>query len=503
MQENASPPLEAPSVSTPRATPPPSGAPAFAYTDNSAPEAPQQPANVWRQETANEAPQDQKIPFWGARKTAEKLQAENKELASQIAALRASLAKYDAMGLPQLQQEIDRLTQQRQQLQTDFDQTSARYAAEMQSHLAELNATAQSTATERAKLEQGLIDVRHAVEAQEISLYDYEHPAENSTELASQLAVVRESIKRMVRDKTTYTATQNFTFNNSAAKGRKFTSDMAKIMLAAYNSEAENALKSLKAGGYQTGKTRLERVLTRITKNGSMVDLEISPEYHRLRLLELELADRHLQTVKLEREAERERKAELREQQKAEAELRREKERLEKEKNHYLNVLKTLRERGDEDEALKIEAQLADVDLAINDVDYRAANIRAGYVYVISNIGTMGEKMVKIGMTRRLVPMDRVRELGDASVPFPFDVHALFFADDAVNIEAMLHREFADRRVNKINRRREFFYCTPDEVLEKLKSHGVSVVEYTVEPEAEQYRQSRSQATVPSLADGF
>ena len=88
--------------------------------------------------------------------------------------------------------------------------------------------------------------------------------------------------------------------------------------------------------------------------------------------------------------------------------------------------------------------------------------------------------------------MDRVRELSDASVPFNFDVHALFFANDAVAVETMLHQEFADRRVNRINTRREFFYCTPAEVLEKLQSHGVSVVEYTVEPDAEQYRLSQA-----------
>lgn len=452
----------------------------------------------------------EKISFFGARKAAERLQAEKfalegekRALEAEVAAMRNALQKYEVMGLIQLQKEVDTLQAMRQRLQSDFESTSARYSTDLKSLQTDLEQTSRRAAEEKARIKRELIDLRHALEAQDVSLYDYEHPAESSTVLATELARVRESIKAMVRDKTTYTVSQNFTFNNSEAKGRKFTSDMAKTMLAAYNSEAENAIKSIKAGGFATGKARLERVLNRVVKNGSMVDLVISPQYHFLRLKELELADRHLQTVKMEREAERERKAELREQQKAEAELRREKERLEKERKHYLNVLKTLRERGDEEEALKIESQLADVDLAINDVDYRAANIRAGYVYVISNIGTMGEKMVKIGMTRRLEPMDRVRELGDASVPFPFDVHALFFAEDAVNIETMLHREFSSRRVNLINRRREFFYCTPDEVLDKLKAHGVSVVEYTLEPEAEQYRQSRLQADAESPEGAF
>lgn len=86
-----------------------------------------------------------------------------------------------------------------------------------------------------------------------------------------------------------------------------------------------------------------------------------------------------------------------------------------------------------------MRAQLIDVEKAIADVDYRAANARAGYVYVISNLGAFGEQMIKVGMTRRLEPRDRIRELSDASVPFNFDVHALFVADDAVGIEAEMH----------------------------------------------------------------
>jgi hypothetical protein len=98
--------------------------------------------------------------------------------------------------------------------------------------------------------------------------------------------------------------------------------------------------------------------------------------------------------------------------------------------------------------------------------------------------------MVKIGLTRRLEPLDRVRELGDASVPFRFDVHALFFADDAVTVEGKLHKAFESKRVNKINPRREFFYVSPEEVLPVMKSTVGEVVEYTTTPSAEEYRLS-------------
>ena len=139
-------------------------------------------------------------------------------------------------------------------------------------------------------------------------------------------------------------------------------------------------------------------------------------------------------------------------------------------------------------------SDLDEIDRSIEEVDYRAANVRAGYVYVISNIGAFGDRVVKIGMTRRLDPLDRVRELGDASVPFGFDVHALFFSEDAVGIEAELHRRLADRRVNRVNRRREFFYATPAEVKQHLLELTGSLLEYEEVPEALEYRQSRQMA---------
>jgi hypothetical protein len=136
--------------------------------------------------------------------------------------------------------------------------------------------------------------------------------------------------------------------------------------------------------------------------------------------------------------------------------------------------------------------RLSQIDEAIAANDYRIANIRAGYVYVISNIGSFGSNIVKIGMTRRLEPRDRIRELGDASVPFTYDIHPLFFSDDAVTLETLLHHEFANRRVNWINNRREFFFATPDEVRQILTSRVGGLLEYNDTPEASEYFQSRS-----------
>jgi T5orf172 domain. len=123
-------------------------------------------------------------------------------------------------------------------------------------------------------------------------------------------------------------------------------------------------------------------------------------------------------------------------------------------------------------------------------LDYRLQNSTAGYVYIISNIGSFGENVVKIGVTRRLEPMDRIDELGSASVPFKFDVHALIFSYDAYKLETELHEKFADKRINKVNNRKEYFNLTITEVEQALKEYKDLTIDFHEEPEAGEYRES-------------
>ena len=321
-------------------------------------------------------------------------------------------------------------------------------------------------------------------------LSSYPHPAESSIRLKQKLDDTRAKIKKMVRDKTAVQASTTFTFNNSAAKGRKFVADMSKMMLRAYNAEAENCVLTVKAGNGEAARKRLERARDQAQRLGAMIDLSISYSYHSLRLKELRLALEHQNAKKAEKEAEREERARLREERQARKELQAERDRLAKQRDPYRNVLPELEAQGRTEEAAEMRARMEEVDAEIETVDYRVANVRAGYVYVISNIGSFGEHMVKIGMTRRLEPMERVKELSDASVPFNFDVHALFFSEDAVGVETSLHHHFADKRVNRINTRREFFYATPTEVRDALTKIAGNLLEFTEEPAADQYYQS-------------
>ena len=182
--------------------------------------------------------------------------------------------------------------------------------------------------------------------------------------------------------------------------------------------------------------------------------------------------------------------------QKLQKEIEEQRKKVEKEQTHYQTAYEKLKlqlEQHPENADLlekkeQLENHLADVDKALSDIDYRQANMRAGYVYVISNIGAFGKDIYKIGMTRRLDPQDRIDELGSASVPFNFDVHAMIFSDDAPALEAALHRAFEDRKLNLVNQRREFFHVTLDEIKEVIKKNFDKTVEFVDVPDAEQYR---------------
>ena len=421
---------------------------------------------------------------------------------TQINELRGLLDQAGGGDLLQIRDAGTRMQAQYTQVHDQMEQR--RVAGEQQ--LRALDAALLERRQELTRLDQGVAGRQRALAEYDVHLADaamltdvgitnYPHPAQASLHLGAELQAVRQQIKAMVRNKRAIDANINFQFNGSAAKGRRFVDDMSKMMLRAYNAEAENCVLTVKAGNVGTARKRLDRASDQVARLGTMINLRINPHYHYLRQEELRLALDHQNAKKAQRDAEREERARLREEQRAQREFEEKRRDLTKQRDHYLNVLATLEAQGRDDEATEMRDRLEDLEEEIRSVDFRAANIRAGYVYVISNIGSFGDRMVKIGMTRRLEPMDRVRELGDASVPFGFDVHALFFSEDAVGVEAELHRRFAAQRVNRVNTRREFFYATPAQVRDTLTDIAGNLLEFTDKPEAEQYRLSLAAAT--------
>ncbi|WP_433566431.1 DUF4041 domain-containing protein [Nocardia sp. CA-151230] len=368
-----------------------------------------------------------------------------------------------------------------------------REAADLQDRIHELTAQLQArpvpAAEPPALNDPRLITVEDVLVLQEVGIYEYHHPLENADSYKQALADLRTHVRDAVKGSEAIVIAKKFSFNNSLAEGRRLTSDLSKLMLRAYNAEAENCVRTIRAGNLDTAKRRLDKAANDIEKLGAAMQIYVSPDYHELRIKELELTADYMMKVQEEREVAREERERLREERKVEQELAAERERLDKEQAHYRAVLQRLRDTGQD--TRDIEDQLARIADAIAQNDYRAANIRAGYVYVISNIGAFGAGVVKIGLTRRLEPLDRVRELGGASVPFPFDVHAVYFSDDAVTLENELHKEFSSRLLNHANQRREFFFATPEEVRQVLTKKVGNLLDYNDSPEATQYFQSK------------
>lgn len=332
------------------------------------------------------------------------------------------------------------------------------------------------------------IELDDARVLQDVGIYRYHHPLESAAAYKDRLSELEGRIADLVRADRAIVKSELFTFNNSLPQGRKLASDLARLMLRAYNSEADNAIRSLKAGNVVTAKRRLDASSTAIAKLGSLMEMKINDEFHALRIEEIELTSDWLMKKQEEREAAREERARLREERRVQKELEEERARLDKERAHLANTLGALRAQGREDEELV--RRLAAVDEAIQQNDFRAANIRAGYIYVISNEGAFGPGVVKIGLTRRLEPADRIAELSGAAVPFRFDTHTLFFSEDAVTLENELHKHFATRALNQANPRKEFFFTTPSEVRDVLLERVGNILEFVESADATEYRQS-------------
>ncbi|WP_326834876.1 DUF4041 domain-containing protein [Amycolatopsis rhabdoformis] len=437
---------------------------------------------------------------------AQQLTAQLQETAARNDALKAKLAdlnsRYtelrgaDALAL---EQEIRQLRRTVDQLRAESQDQRTAQAQQQKAAEAELAAVRRQLAEEAEKLTRVRAEV---VETQEIALlqeagiYEFRHRLADAVAYKAALQKLKDSVKVAAKNNHAITATTDWTVNGSAVEGQRMVRDFSKLMLRAYNAEADNCVRSMRPYRLDSALDRLTKTRDVISRLGKTMNINISPGYHRLRLEELELTADHLAKVEEEKERIRAERERQRDEQQAQREFEREKSRLNKEQAHWRNALQKWAESGDGQQAEAARAKLDEIDEAIRGVEEREANIRTGWVYVISNVGSFGDGVVKIGLTRRLDPLERVRELGDASVPFRFDVHAKIFDADAVSLETRLHQRLADRRVNRVNLRREFFYATPAEILQELEAMGLrdNLLDYVEEAEAQEWRSSRQLA---------
>jgi seryl-tRNA synthetase len=419
------------------------------------------------------------VPFFGARKAAKKLVEAIVAVRKQRDDLKDHLNRLGALTVVELEQRRIALLMEVKKCATQVAHAKETAAQEEQSLRTKLEA-----------LKGSIVQTEEIAILQEAGVYKYRHPLGEAVLYEQRLETIDDQIKEMTKkDGGAVHCVGTWTVNGSEAQGRAMVRDISKLMLRAFNAEADNQVRSMKPHKIDSAIDRLQKVAETIERLGRTMQIRISDAYLRLRVKELELTSDFVQKEAEEKEAERVERERLREEKKAQQELERERARLEKEKKHYENALNALIAKGDDAGASRLKTELEQIDRAMKDVDYRAANIRAGYVYVISNIGSFGESVVKIGMTRRLDPLDRIRELSDASVPFNFDVHALFFSKDAVGIESALHERFSPSRINKVNPRREFFQATPAQVKLHLAELAGELLQFQDIAEAIEYRQ--------------
>jgi hypothetical protein len=334
---------------------------------------------------------------------------------------------------------------------------------------------------------------------QEIAFYRPRYDFAESSRYQDALDQVRELQKRLVRDKRAAIGRVDWYVNNSRTEGRKQINQTLKLMLRAFNGECDAAIAKVRYNNVHVMEARIRKACEAINAAAEVQQCEVTYEYLDLKLRELFLVHEYQEKQQSEKEEQRRIREQMREEEIALREIERARAEAERDEKRYADALERARDEVEQAEGAKrakllgqiasLETRLAEAHANKERAIARAQMTRSGHVYVISNIGSFGENVYKIGMTRRLDPMERVRELGDASVPFQFDVHAIIYSEDAPALEATLHRHFTNRRVNLVNERKEFFRTSIDEITAVVRRHRGDI-ELTRAAEAKEYRQT-------------
>ena len=327
-------------------------------------------------------------------------------------------------------------------------------------------------------------------------IYDFEKSEDYRTE---QIKVI-EKQKNLIQLEQAATCSVNWTIDGSVAKGKANSKKFIKLILRAFNGECSSFIAKVKWNNVNQMKERIYKSYEAINKLGENSAVKIQKEYLDLKIEEL-ILEYEFQTKKQqEKEELRAIQEELREEEKARREYEQAQKEAEKEEINYQKALEKIRKEFEQTTGVKHDKLLEQISKLeeVKEAQERkeralsmAQQTKRGHIYIISNIGSFGENVYKIGMTRRLEPTDRVKELGDASVPFQFDIHAMIFSEEAPTLENQLHKAFTDKKVNMLNYRKEFFNVTLDEIEAKISEFNIEA-EFIKIPEAMEYRETKA-----------
>lgn len=310
-----------------------------------------------------------------------------------------------------------------------------------------------------------------------------------------------EECKKLIQNDTAVSCETQWTINGSKTEGKRQTKHYSKMMLRAFNGECDAAIAKTRWNNIVSMEERIEKSFIAINKLGETHQMFLKSEYRDIRLKELRLTFEYQEKIQDEREEQRRIREQMREEERSIKELENAKIEAEKEENRYLKAL--IKAKSDlntkhGEEKIILEDKIRELEIHLvqaTELKERAVSMaqitKSGHVYVISNIGSFGENIFKIGMTRRLEPTDRIRELGGASVPFGFDVHAMIYSTNAPELENNFHKKLAHKRVNWVNGRKEFFNAELSEI-EAFTIELNHEIEFIKVVEARDYRETKA-----------
>jgi hypothetical protein len=355
---------------------------------------------------------------------------------------------------------------------------------------------------ELAQLNEEIAVANGNLNLQEFGFFERQYSFSDSTKYKDKLDSLRMQQKSMVKNGAAGRIITPMLLDNSKSKGKAMQNQLIKAALRGFNGEADALLVKVSVVNVDNKIKALRKVFEQLNKMYSRNLIEITYPYLDLKIEELRLAAEYELQKQEEKELLREQREKEREDKKLQAEIKAKRKQLEKDRDHFKNMVAKVTEllkeaKNDEVDELKrqlaeYQDKLSELDEIEEDIDYREGHATAGYVYVISNIGSFGEDVYKIGVTRRLEPLERIRELSSASVPFQFDVHALIFSEEAFALETELHNQLANYKVNKVNGRKEYFKVSFEEIRNILATHKELTVELNEDAEAFEYRQTKA-----------
>lgn len=332
----------------------------------------------------------------------------------------------------------------------------------------------------------------------------YEEPKylyETSSRFSSEIKEIRQKQRELIRSKNAVVYPDSIEMTSERSIDKNILNGQVKLLLAAFNIECDSLIGRVSPGNFSRTLERIEKLANTLEKSVATLHCGFNIDYINLKFRECQLQYQFSLKKRDEQIEQRLIREQIREEQRAIKEYELAIVQAEKEERMYRDMLEKAREElseVSEEDRSKAEERIRELEQQLEESEAKeeraksmAEQTRKGHVYVISNVGSFGDRIYKIGLTRRLEPMDRVKELGDASVPFPFDVHAMIYVDDAPALEAALHREFSRSRVNAVNLRKEFFNTDLHSIKKAVERISGGETEFKMTALAEDYYESR------------